>query len=598
MPALAPLPAPTASAPLGLPLALLVMLVLSGCATTSGAGAARPEPGLDHLADSPPLTAAPAYETAAARARGSTRAELYLRAAEAWQAGGDTHAAERALSAVDGRRLATDDALRYDLLRAESELRDQAGERALQRLRGDPSRLPDPLRQRWHAARAEALLASDRPFEAAAELSRLAVGQTRTERAESLATIARLLARVDDDTLRHRADALAADDPLYRHVAAALSERGFAVPRPVPPDPAFDQIERAPADADGYRPARRLAVLLPLTGALASAAESVRDGLLSAHFGETRNRPDLRFYDTESSPERAVERYREAQRDGAGQVIGPLGRDEVAAVAALADLSLPLLALNRDERPLPPGHMSFSLAPEDEAIALADRLLRRGQRRTVAISDGDPVGERSLAAFAERLREAGGELLVSARIDPTFSNHSTAIGQIHAVVGTDGFDAVVLALQAPQARMVAAQLPAAGLVRRPIYATSRIVLGSGDPRLDRELDGIEFPDLAWPTRTVPGTPSGEGPAGQLDSARGGRARLFAFGIDAYRLSGYGGRLASDPSAVLRGATGELRLDLFGNVLREPAWSVFEGGRPQPASDGGLATETMAADVGR
>ena len=43
---------------------------------------------------------------------------------------------------------------------------------------------------------------------------------------------------------------------------------------------------RAPGDRDGYRPPRKLAVLLPMTGSLATAATPVRDGLLAAYYGE------------------------------------------------------------------------------------------------------------------------------------------------------------------------------------------------------------------------------------------------------------------------------------------------------------------------
>ena len=65
------------------------------------------------------------------------------------------------------------------------------------------------------------------------------------------------------------------------------------------------------------------------------------------------------------------------------------------------------------------------------------------------------------------------------------------------------------------------------------------------------------------------------------SVHGGGARLFAFGADAFRLSAYLESLATDPQAVVRGATGELRLDGFGNVLRDSDWAVFSGGRTRP-----------------
>src|SRR5690606_32301802 len=69
-------------------------------------------------------------------------------------------------------------------------------------------------------------------------------------------------------------------------------------PEPVSSHWAFGADRAGPGDGDGYRPPRRLAVLLPMTGPLATAAGPVRDGLLAAYYGERRDRPELVFYDT------------------------------------------------------------------------------------------------------------------------------------------------------------------------------------------------------------------------------------------------------------------------------------------------------------
>ena len=45
----------------------------------------------------------------------------------------------------------------------------------------------------------------------------------------------------------------------------------------------------------------KLAVLLPSTGASAVAAASVRDGLISGYYGESRRRPDILFLDEATS---------------------------------------------------------------------------------------------------------------------------------------------------------------------------------------------------------------------------------------------------------------------------------------------------------
>src|SRR5690554_4426393 len=54
----------------------------------------------------------------------------------------------------------------------------------------------------------------------------------------------------------------------------------------------FDDSARPPAKRDGYRPPLKLAVLLPLSGDLAKAGASLRDGLLASYYGEHRTRPE------------------------------------------------------------------------------------------------------------------------------------------------------------------------------------------------------------------------------------------------------------------------------------------------------------------
>ena len=57
-------------------------------------------------------------------------------------------------------------------------------------------------------------------------------------------------------------------------------------------------------------------------------------------------------------------------------------------------------------------------------------------------------------------------------------------------------------------------------------------------------------------------------------------------MDAWRLAAYLDYLASHADAKLQGATGTLRLDGFGNVVRTPEWSTYSGTAVMPLGDGG------------
>ena len=152
-------------------------------------------------------------------------------------------------------------------------------------------------------------------------------------------------------------------------------------------------------------------------------------------------------------------------------------------------------------------------------------------------------------------------------------------------------DAIFFTGRAEQARLLVPQLRVAGIYNLPIYATSQITAGAGNARLDRELDGIEFTEAPWLIGEVDGRPTREAMSG-LDSSHGGGARLFAFGLDAFHLIGHFRHLAQSPQTVLEGATGQLRFDGFGQILRNPAWARFQGGRVQPVREAGLIGDDL------
>lgn len=406
-------------------------------------------------------------------------------------------------------------------------------------------------------------------------------GAARTENARE---IERLLAGIDNDTLARDSAKLAVGDPLYAFAGQALLKRGLPLPRPFDGGEQwrFDLANRPPAERDGYRPPVKLAVLLPLSGQLATASAPVRDGLLAGYYGENRRRPEINFYDTAGTPGGAVAAYRKAAAAGADFVIGPLGRDEVSALFGESSLAVPTLALNRGLIGPPAGNAGFSLAPEDDGIAAAEYLLSRERKTALVIGGNDDNGKRAARAFSERFSERGGSVVHSLSVAETPGDLSAAL----SAAAQRGVDSVFLALKGNTARAITPQLALAGLAGKSRVATSQLTSGTGKPEQDSALDGIVFPTEVWTARGVRGLPAASQVGASLPTARGPAARLFAFGFDAWQLTAYLEHMATGANVQLEGATGTLRLDGFGNVVRTPAWSTFSGGQPVPVASGG------------
>ena len=388
--------------------------------------------------------------------------------------------------------------------------------------------------------------------------------------------IEQLLAQLDDATLARDAAKLPAGDPLYTFAGRVLLRRGLPLPHPFERGgTSFGQANRPAADNDGYRPPLKVAVLLPLSGNQAAVADAVRDGYLAGYYGESRRRPSLRFYDTAAGVKAALAR---AATDGNDAAVGPLGRDEVDAVFA-DEPPLPLLALNRGTHAPAAGSAAFSLSPEDEGISLAQALIERGSQHVLLIAGNEDSQRRTRDAAKAQLERRGVKVIASLGYSAQMSDALAQLAQTHPP------DAVLLVLKGPQARSAIPQLALANLLQLPRYASSQITSGTGKPADDMALDGTIFPTEPWLIRSVQGLPSQASVASQVDTAKGPAARLFAFGVDAWRLTAYLEHLAQQPNASIRGATGQLSLDGFGNVLRRPAWSRFSGGIAVPLADG-------------
>ncbi|RMH94206.1 LppC family lipoprotein [Lysobacter pythonis] len=395
----------------------------------------------------------------------------------------------------------------------------------------------------------------------------------QTDARGNTARIEALLASLDDAALSRHTIALAANDPLYPIAGRAMLNRGLTPPHPFDHGWKFD--DRAPADRDGYRPPRKLAVLLPLSGSLAAAAKPVRDGLLAGYYAETRARPPIVFYD--SAPG-AMAAYQRAVGEGADFVIGPLDRNGVEALFTHGALPVPMLGLNRGHANPPAGSTSFSLAPEDEGVAAAEFLMsRKAPRVLVLLAAGDDTMRRTANAFRERLNARGGEVVEMITLA---GDNAGLPGALAGAVAKGEINALYFAARGEQARAAMPfiqQQPALAGARR--MAVSQIANGAGDAEQAALLDGIVFPSEALRSGHLPGLPVN--PGALTPTARGAAGRLFAFGYDAWLITAYLERLANPREGGLAGATGTLRLDGFGNVLRTPGWSELRGGVAMP-----------------
>ncbi len=337
----------------------------------------------------------------------------------------------------------------------------------------------------------------------------------------------------------------------------------------------------------------QVALLLPLSGRFSDAGEALRDGFLAAYFQQdAATRPRLKIYD---AAEDASVAYRRAVADGAGFVVGPLGKENVQAVTRVADGTVPTLALNfiPDGDPLPARFYQFALAPEDEARQVADRLLASGRRVGVALVPAGEWGTRVLAAFQTALLAGGGTLAASRNFATGTTDYSeplvdilgfdesqrryraisTAVGPLQFIPRRrDDLQFVFLAGQSVQGRLVRSQLKFHYAGDLPVFSISDIY--DPNPIANQDLEGVAFTDIPWMIDEDRAVADLRNSVQQLWPANARRrGRLFAMGFDAWKLVGVLSGNRAPGAEPVPGMTGRLTVDAAGRVRRGLDWAI-------------------------
>jgi outer membrane PBP1 activator LpoA protein len=540
--------------------------------------------------------AAKSYESAARAALPADANPLWLAAAGEWIAGGDLAAAQNAISLLTPPVSAAET---REKLRLETEMALARGEteRALGMLRA----LPPDGNAKVLATRARVQFGSLRVAEAVRSLierEQLLTNATDRENNQRMIVegIAIALERGADARAPAGADAVLTG---WLELGRIISDAGagaLGAPRRLqgwrdryPAHPANESLWRGlvekPATADDLP--RQIALLLPLSGRSEAAGVAVRDGFVAAYYDYgSADRPRLHIYDVAARD--APSSYLQALTDGCDFVVGPLTREEVAALASVADGRATTLALNflPDGVQVPDRFYQYALSPEDEARLAARRVFADGRTSGVTLSPQSDWGRRVQAAFAEEFSAAGGQLVDQADYPPSTADFNELLRRLLQTTGQRGSAAradaqfIFVAAQPVHGRLIRSQLRFNYASALPMYTTSDVFDGASQGNFD--LDGVIFPDMPWVL-----DPYGPSAAARDAAERAwpGRSnslgRLHAFGYDAFRMIGELRRLRGNGSSPLPGVTGRLSVDTEGRVRRELDWAQVVNGKPVP-----------------
>jgi uncharacterized protein len=340
---------------------------------------------------------------------------------------------------------------------------------------------------------------------------------------------------------------------------------GAAGTLPPATSPATPEKSPAPSGAAAAVPAvsaLRVVLLLPLDHPLLKrAAASVREGV-TAVFATRKGDVNLRecSYGAEPSGD-VLAAYARCVDDTVDWVIGPLGRNDVAALAQ-AKLALPRPTLLLSPLgAMPPTPMAV-LAPELEAEgeAIAKQALEDACRYPVLVDAGGGIAGRVVNAIMNYWRELRVATLLPQKTLGSRDNWRRDVDRWRR----DNVDCVLFAGGGSQ---LAELRPF--LRNMAIYVTS----ASYEASLERTADwtGVRIADAPWLIEPDRAEFAPYLPVVPADSSSPTLGRLYALGVDAARLAIAAGRDALPPT--FDGAIGQLTLK-DAHYRRQPMMGEF------------------------
>ncbi|MBQ0759001.1 MAG: penicillin-binding protein activator [Gammaproteobacteria bacterium] len=346
--------------------------------------------------------------------------------------------------------------------------------------------------------------------------------------------------------------------------------------------------------------ADQVALILPVTGRLAAYGKAIRDGFFAAYY-ETLNQggsvPQINQYDSNATDINTL--YQDVLNSGNKLVIGPLEKENLSALVANhpSSMNVPTLALNRiDGNRFPNGLYQFGLNPEDEAEQIAEIAMSKGYSRALILTPEGSWGQKVAAAFAQRWQDLNGKIVASQTFDASKNNYSERIKSIlqidksqqrlqrlQQIIGfrptyepyrRSDIDFIFLLARPNEGRAIKPLLAYHYAGDIPVYATSHIYRGSNSPGKDQDINGVRFIDIPWIFNQKSAIRRDIN-AGIPSSA--GYQRMYALGVDSFRLHLRLKQLRNGASGQVFGETGTLTLNELGQIERELSLAEIQDG---------------------
>ncbi len=183
-------------------------------------------------------------------------------------------------------------------------------------------------------------------------------------------------------------------------------------------------------------PSVKVAILLPLSGPgnAQQIAKALKQAGELALFDFDNPNVQIASKDTRGTPDGAQAAAREAIREGAELIIGPLFANEVAAVAPEAKRAgIPVIAFSSDQKVAGEGVYLLSFLAGGDVPRIVSYSASRGVKRYATLTPQTDYGRIVEQAFIRAVQDSGGQIVASQQYPPDANGMLEPVKQIAAL---------------------------------------------------------------------------------------------------------------------------------------------------------------------
>ena len=248
----------------------------------------------------------------------------------------------------------------------------------------------------------------------------------------------------------------------------------------------------------------RVAMLLPLSGNVASMGQGMKNAAMMAIGDLNNNNLVVQFYDTKGSTGGARVAIENAVNADSDLILGPLTADEVSAISEVAkSKDIPVISFSSSPSVLQEGIYSLGLLNDQQIERIVHYATGQGRRQLAAVMPNNQSGINMLKSYIRAARRNGAEVTKVGFYAPeTMEFTDLVTSMIGDKTDGIGFDALLIPEYGNKLKAISSMFSYYDVAAPEVLFMGTSVWGNTGLSKETELYGAVYPVMSLKQRNA------------------------------------------------------------------------------------------------